>query len=691
MPDALDPQIIKKIEALRQSLHWHNYRYYILDDPEISDAEYDRMMRELVSLEKEWPALASADSPSQKIGSPPLDRFESVSHSMPMLSLDNAFNREEIIEFDRRVKRLLDSSEEILYTAEPKMDGVAVELVYEQGKLVQATTRGDGLIGELITPNVKTIKTVPLVLLAGGLDSIPPRLEVRGEVFIRLDSFKRLNEMRLNQGQQPFANPRNAAAGSLRQLDSKITAQRPLDIFFYGVGIAEGLQLTSHSQTLEVLEKLGLRINPLIQKTITINDVFAYYESIASQRQGLPYDIDGIVVKVDNLALQAALGATSRFPRWAVAYKFKALQETTRIIDIHVQVGRTGALTPVANLQPVKVGGVTVRRATLHNEDEIKRKDIRVGDTVLVQRAGDVIPEVVKVMTSKRDGTEKEFNMPEICPACHSNVVKLKKKDQEEAATRCINSRCPAQLKERIFHFSSKGAFDIEGLGTKLVDQLVDKSLLTSYADIFYLDRDSLLDLERMGEKSTDNLIAAIERSREISLNRFLYALGIRYVGENTAKILAARFRTLEDLLRFVEKGETAAKETFTSVKGIGEEIAESVVHFLMQPENLETVGRILGGGVRIFHEASIEEGGLEGKTFVLTGSLSHMSRHQAKANIEAAGGRVAGQVSGRTDYLIAGASPGSKLQKAKSLGIKILDEASFREMMQAALPHTEA
>jgi DNA ligase (NAD+) len=683
MPEPIDPQIFEKIEKLRRLLHWHNYRYYILDDPEVSDAEYDRMMQALVSLERDWPALASADSPSQKIGSPPLDKFESVTHSIQMLSLDNAFSAQDVIEFDRRVKRLLNKTEEILYTAEPKMDGVAVELIYEGGKLALASTRGDGLTGELITPNVKTIKAVPLILQPGESNHIPPRFEVRGEVFIRLDQFKRLNDMRLSDNQPPFANPRNAAAGSLRQLDSKITAQRPLDIFFYGVGVVDGLTLTSHSQTLEALEKLGLKTNPLAQKKITINDVLEYYGYMASLRQGLEYDIDGIVVKVDSLSLQRRMGATSRFPRWAIAYKFKALQETTQILDIEVQVGRTGALTPVAHLAPVQVAGVTVRRATLHNEDEIKRKGIRIGDTVLVQRAGDVIPEVVKAVESKRNGTEKEFKMPGNCPACQSQIVRLKKKDREEAASRCINSSCPAQLKERIAHFSSKGAFDIDGLGTKLVDQLVEKSLLASYADIFYLDRNPLLNLERMGEKSADNLIAAIDKSREITLSRFLYALGIRYVGENAAKILADKFKTLENILRLVNKGEAEAKEILKSVKGIGEETTESVVNFFMQAENVETVRKIIGGGVRIFHETSDDEKILEGKTFVLTGTLTHMSRHQAKARIVAAGGKVIGQVSGRTDYLVVGESPGSKLQKARELGVKILDEKAFQEMMQ--------
>ncbi|MGD9081174.1 MAG: NAD-dependent DNA ligase LigA, partial [Desulfobacterales bacterium] len=485
MPQNLNPQIIQKVDDLRKALHRHNYRYYVLDDPEISDAEYDRMMQTLKQLEEEHPQLASPDSPTARVGAPPLEKFDPVAHTIPMLSLDNGFNDEDILEFDKRIRRNLDTRDEILYTAEPKMDGVAVELIYENGILVTASTRGDGLTGEGITNNVKTIQTVPLVMQTDDLADIPPRMEVRGEVFIGLEAFRKFNQERVDQQLPPFANPRNAAAGSLRQLDSKITAARPLEIFFYGVGIVEDIELESHGELLESLKKWGFRINPLIRSGINIGSVLNYYRELNAERYQLAYDIDGVVVKVDRIDLQQRLGTTSRSPRWAIAYKFKAIQETTMIETIEVQVGRTGTLTPVAHLKPVNVGGVTVSRATLHNEDEILKKDVRIGDQVLVQRAGDVIPEIVKVIVSKRDGSETRFKMPRQCPVCDSPVVRM----AGEAATRCINSSCSAQVKERIKHFASKGAFDIDGFGTKLVDQLVDKELLSSFADIFKLDK----------------------------------------------------------------------------------------------------------------------------------------------------------------------------------------------------------
>ena len=459
MPQNLDPQIIQKVDDLRKALHRHNYRYYVLDDPDISDAEYDRMMQALKQLEDDHPELASPDSPTARVGAPPLEKFESVAHTIPMLSLDNGFNDDDILDFDKRVRRNLGARDEILYTAEPKMDGVAVELVYENGVLATASTRGDGLTGEGITSNVKTIKTVPLVMQTGGAHAVPARLEVRGEVFIGLEAFKTFNQERIDQELPPFANPRNAAAGSLRQLDSKITAARPLEIFFYGVGIVEGIEFESHGQLLESLAKWGFRVNPLIRSAVTIAAVLDFYRELGENRHQLAYDIDGVVIKVDQIALQQRLGATSRSPRWAIAYKFKAIQETTTVEAIEVQVGRTGALTPVAHLKPVNVGGVTVSRATLHNQDEIQKKDVRIGDRVLVQRAGDVIPEIVKVIASARDGSETHFEMPAQCPVCDSAVVRM----AGEAATRCINSGCSAQVKERIKHFASKAAFDIDG------------------------------------------------------------------------------------------------------------------------------------------------------------------------------------------------------------------------------------
>ena len=671
MPQNLSPQIIKKADDLRKALHRHNYRYYVLDDPEISDAEYDRMMQALKLLEEDHPQLASPDSPTARVGASPLQKFESVAHTIPMLSLDNGFNDEDILEFDRRVRRNLDTRDEILYTAEPKMDGVAVELIYENGKLVTASTRGDGLTGEVITTNVKTIQTVPLVMQTDGLTaSLPPGLEIRGEVFIGLEAFKKFNQERIDQELPPFANPRNAAAGSLRQLDSKITAARPLEIFFYGVGIIEDFEFESHGELLESLTKWGFRINPLIRCAVTIEAVLSYYRELNEKRHQLAYDIDGVVVKVDRIALQQRLGATSRSPRWAIAYKFKAIQETTTLEAIEVQMGRTGVLTPVAHLKPVNVGGVTVSRATLHNEDEIQKKDVRIGDQVLVQRAGDVIPEIVKVIASKRDGSETRFKMPKQCPVCDSAVVRI----AGEAATRCINSSCCAQVKERIKHFASKAAFDIDGLGTKLVDQLVDKKLLSSFADIFNLDENALSELERMGAKSAANLKNAIEHSKSITFARFLFALGIRHVGEHVAALLADHFQDLDALMN-------CPRAELESVEGIGPIVAESITHFFEQERNLHIINQLFDSGVKFETAARRKAGKLKDQVFVLTGALQNFSRSQAKALIEAAGGKVSGSVSGNTDYVVAGESPGSKLTKAKELGVAVIDEARFKEL----------
>jgi DNA ligase (NAD+) len=671
MPQNLDPQIIQQVDDLRKALHRHNYRYYVLDDPEISDAEYDRMMQALKQLEAEHPQLASPDSPTARVGAPPLEKFETVAHTIPMLSLDNGFNDEDILEFDKRIRRNLDTRDEILYTAEPKMDGVAVELIYENGILVTASTRGDGLTGEGITDNVKTIQTVPLVMQTEGLADIPPRLEVRGEVFIGLEAFKRFNQERIDQQLPPFANPRNAAAGSLRQLDSKITAARPLEIFFYGAGIVEDIEFESHSELLESLTKWGFRINPLIRSGITIGSVLDYYRELGEKRYQLAYDIDGVVVKVDRIALQQRLGATSRSPRWAIAYKFKAIQETTTLEAIEVQVGRTGALTPVAHLKPVNVGGVTVSRATLHNQDEIQKKDVRIGDQVLVQRAGDVIPEIVKVIASKRDGNETQFKMPTQCPVCDSAVVRM----AGEAATRCINSSCSAQVKERIKHFASKAAFDIDGFGSKLVDQLVDKKLLSSFADIFKLDENTLSELERMGAKSAANLVNAIEQSKSIAFARFLFALGIRHVGEHVAALLAGHFDDLDGIVK-------CSREELEAIDGIGPIVAESIVNYFKQERNRHVIDELFDSGITLGTTARTTTNELEDQVFVLTGSLQNFTRSQAKALIEAAGGRVSGSVSGKTDYVVAGESPGSKLDRAKNLGIKIIDEAQLRELL---------
>ncbi len=667
----MDSSIPKRIEELRQALHRHNYRYYVLDDPEISDAEYDRMMQALIKLETDYPELSSPDSPSLRVGSPPLEKFETVEHSLPMLSLENGFNDSDIMEFDRRISRNLNIDGEIIYTAEPKLDGVAVELVYENSRLVTASTRGDGFNGELITANVRTIRTVPLMLHNGIAKERPSLLEVRGEVFIGKDAFKRLNAERLDENLPPFANPRNAAAGSLRQLDSKITAKRPLEIFVYGVGRVTDLSLESHWDVLLALQEFGFKINPLIRPKITIRKVIDCYRELSEKRNLLPYDIDGMVVKVDSFAYQGLLGATSRSPRWAIAYKFKAIQETTRIVTIDVQVGRTGTLTPVAHLVPVKIGGVMVSRATLHNEDEIKRKDIKIGDTVLVQRAGDVIPEVVKVITSKRTGEEKTFNMPLSCPVCNSSVVR----SENEAALRCINTSCPAQIKERIKHFASKGAFDIEGLGDKLIKQLVEKKLLHSYADIFQLKEDVLKDLERMGLKSAANIVQAVENSKQIPLNRFIYALGIRHVGEHVAGILARTFKSFE-------KMRTAKPEELEAIREIGPVVARSIADFFRQHENQKIVKDMIDGGVRILEVADGKQNTLTGKIFVLTGALETMTRDEAKKRIEKAGGKVSGSVSRNTDYLVVGASPGSKLKRAEELGVVIIDEKTLNGLL---------
>ncbi|MBW2251231.1 MAG: NAD-dependent DNA ligase LigA [Deltaproteobacteria bacterium] len=671
MQDSVDPAIVEKVQALRAALHRHNYRYYVLDDPEISDSEYDRMMKELIEVEKTWPALSSPDSPSLRVGAPPVSKFETATHSIPMLSLDNGFEESDIFDFDNRVKKHLKVDGEIEYTAEPKLDGLAVELVYEMGKLAVASTRGDGIVGEVITSNIKTIPSVPLILQQEGKHKIPSHLEVRGEVFIGLAGFERLNKQRIDQGLSAFANPRNAAAGSLRQLDSSITAKRPLEIFFYGTGSVTDMVFYSHWEALQILQGFGLRINPIIRPKITIREAAGYYKELSKKRHELPYDIDGMVIKVDNISLQQELGTTSRSPRWAIAYKFEALQETTRIIDIEVQVGRTGALTPVAFLDPVNVGGVTVSRATLHNEDEIAKKDVRIGDKVFIRRAGDVIPEVVKVIEFKRTGKEKIFSMPQNCPACGSDTIRL----EGEAVKRCINTNCPAQVKERIKHFASKGAFDIDGLGDKLVEQMVDKGMLSSYADIFRLDKKYLEGLERMGGKSAQNLIDAIEDGKKISFSRFLYALGIRYVGEHVARVIADEFNSLESL-------SGASCNDLEAIDGIGPVAAKSVESFLNELENIKTIDRILNSGVQIFYETYNKEKRLYGKLFVLTGTLDGMARNLAKEMIEAAGGKVSGSVSRNTDYLVAGKSPGSKLARARSLGVEIIDEEFLKKLL---------
>jgi DNA ligase (NAD+) len=660
--------IKKRVEKLREEIEYHNYLYYVLDQPEISDAQYDRLMRELEKLEEEHPGLRSPNSPTQRVGASPLEAFEIVKHTLPMLSLANAFDETEARDFDKRVKKFLGSSADITYVAEPKLDGLAVELVYERGQFVVGSTRGDGVNGENITQNLRTIKTIPLQLIRKEIP-VPERLEVRGEVIIQLKRFKELNRKREEIGEPVFANPRNAAAGSVRQLDSKITVERPLEIYCYGVGEVRGRTFKTHSEILQTFPKWGLRTNPNIRRCENIDEVLEYYHKMNEKRETLPYEIDGIVIKVDRLDLQTRLGEISRSPRWALAFKFQPKQETTRILDIIVQVGRTGALTPVAVMEPVKVGGVEVSRATLHNQDEIDKKDVRVGDTVVIQRAGDVIPEVVQVVNSKRKGTEKKFRMPSKCPVCGAEVIK------GEAIHRCIGLDCPAQLKGRIKHFASKRAMDIEGLGVKLIDQLVDKGLVKDVADIYYINKQKLIELERMADKSAQNIIDAIEKSKTKPLSKFLYALGIRHVGETTAEDLARHFPRLDDFFRLSE-------EDLMEVEGIGPEVAASVHQFFRDKKNRESIELLKKAGVKVIEPKIKEKGKLAGKIFLFTGALKTFGRDEARILVESLGGMTASSVSKKVDFVVVGEDPGSKFDKAKDLGIKILTEEEFKKMI---------
>ena len=656
-----------RIRELRDLIDYHNTRYYVLDDPEISDAEYDRLLRELIEWEQRYPDLVTADSPTQRVGGASLDAFPTATHTIPMLSLDNALVDEEFFAFDQRTRRTLGSAEEIDYVCEPKLDGLAVELVYIDGRFTLGSTRGDGYTGEEITHNLKTIKSIPL-----KLQKAPPgRLEVRGEVILGIGEFTQLNQERQQRGEPLFANPRNAAAGSLRQLDARITASRPLNIFCYGIGQADALSFTTHWEMLERFKAMGLRINPLVERVRGAAAVIAYHQTMAQRRSQLPYEIDGIVVKVNAVNQQEQLGAKSRSPRWAIAFKFPARQEVTQILEIEVQVGRTGALTPVALLQPVKVGGVTVSRATLHNQDEIDRKDIRIGDWVVVQRAGDVIPEIVKVIESRRSGSEQPFQLPEACPACGSHTVR----PEDEAVRRCINLACPAQMKERVSHFASKRAMDIDGLGEKLIGQMVDAGLVRDVADLYTLTLEQLTRLERMADKSAANILAAIDASRHRPLDRLLFALGIRFVGEHIARVLVEAFPAIEKLL-------AADVDTLTQVREIGPQVAQSVRSFFTTPENLKVIARLRQAGIDMAPAAAAQGTLLSGKSVVLTGTLTSFTRQEAEKLIIALGGRPSSTVSSQTSYVVAGEAPGSKLDKARKLGITVLNETQFKEMI---------
>ncbi|MEJ2107839.1 MAG: NAD-dependent DNA ligase LigA [Acidiferrobacteraceae bacterium] len=662
----------REIEDLRRQIEHHNYLYYVLDRPEIPDAEYDRLMRRLQELEAAHPDLVTPESPTQRVGAKPLKQFAEVRHTIPMLSLNNAFSDEEAEEFDRRARERL-GEERIHYVAEPKLDGLAIAVVYENGALTRAATRGDGTTGEDVTLNVRTIESVPLRLRG---KHIPELLEVRGEVYMPHKGFAELNKRQVKRGEKTFANPRNAAAGSLRQLDPRITAERPLEMYCYGVGEVRGADLPDrHSKILEQLRDWGLRVSPEIKVVRGIDACLDYHRDLLDKRETLPYDIDGVVYKVDRIEQQQELGFVARAPRWALAHKFPAEEEMTKLRDIEVQVGRTGAVTPVARLEPVSVGGVTVTNATLHNEDEIERKDVRIGDTVIVRRAGDVIPEVVGVVKSKRPRNAKKFRMPKKCPVCGSEVERL----EGEAVARCTGGLfCPAQRREAIKHFASRRALDIEGLGDKLVEQLDEQGLVKDVAGLYGLSLEQVAGLERMAEKSAQNLLDALEDSKETTLARFIYALGIGQVGEATARNLARHFGNLPALQK-------ASLEDLEEVPDVGEVVAESIHTFFRQAHNKEVIQRLQKAGVHWKDEQPVSKAKqpLAGQTFVLTGTLDSMTRDEAKDRLQALGAKVSGSVSKKTNYVVVGAEPGSKAAKAEALGVTMLDEAAFARLLK--------
>jgi len=657
---------------LRRLIEHHNRLYYVLDAPEISDAAYDALLRELERLEHDHPELATADSPTRRVGAPPAAAFAPVRHGVPMLSLQNAFGTTELEEFDTRIRRLLGREEELDYLGEPKLDGLAVEVVYERGAFRSGSTRGDGTTGEDVTANLRTIRSLPLRLSADAGRAVPRRLEARGEVILRTSDFARLNAAREEAGEPPFANPRNAAAGSLRQLDPNVTAGRPLAILFHGVGLCTGFAHRTETELLAAFRDWGLPVPGEVRPCHGIAAGISHYRRLEERRDRLPYEIDGIVLKVDDVALQRELGAVSRSPRWAVAAKFPPRQAETVVRDVEFSVGRTGVVTPVAVMDPVRIGGVEVERATLHNEDEIRKKDVRIGDHVVVTRAGDVIPAVLEVVTARRRGRERVIRFPELCPSCGSPISR----EEGQAAWRCTSLACPARLKETIRHFASRRAMDIEGLGEKLVDQLVDRGLVRSVADLYRLDAASVATLERMAAKSAANLVAAIDRSRHPSLARLLFALGIRHVGEQTARAIAARFGSIGRL-------EAADEDALTAVRDVGPQVAASVAAFFRQPANRATVEALLDGGV--VPEPPERAGGdeLAGLAFVFTGALEGMTRPEAEALVAAHGGRAASSVSRKTTHVVAGTDPGSKAARARELGVPVLDENGFRALLR--------
>lgn len=664
MPEKISEDIRNEIEKLVKDLNYHCYRYYVLDSPLISDKEYDRLYFRLKRLEEQY-GLVLPDSPTQRVGAPPLDKFGKVKHTEPMLSLDNAFSWEDMEEFDKRIKRLLKPDEDIEYTVEPKYDGLAIELTYRNGLLYKASTRGDGHEGEDVTRNIRTIKSVPMKI--GPVSAVPEEIDIRGEVYMDISEFEKLNEERERKGEPSFANPRNAAAGSVRQLDSSITASRRLHLACYGVGSAKGADFRSQFEFIQWLKKARFPVPAVVKELKGIDKVIQTVREIGDKRKDFSFETDGAVIKVNDFRLQKQLGMKTREPRWAIAYKFAAHQGTTKILDIQGSVGRTGVITPFAIFEPVRIGGVTVSRSTLHNWDEMKRKDIKIGDTVVVERAGDVIPHVMSVIKEKRTGREKPFPVPERCPACGSKVVR----EQGEVAARCVGLNCPAQVQERIIHFASRGAMDIEGLGEKNVELLYSKGLINHFVDIFKLKKDDLLKLPRFAEKSSQNLIDAIEKSKHPTLSRFIYALGILHVGEYASKLLAGNFEKLEDLYHI-------KPDDILQIRQIGDKIAASVSDFFTDNKNLHTLDELKKLGLRIVNpdfagkSRGRETKPLDGLTFVITGTLPK-PRNEVEELVESLGGHAASSVSKSTDYVLVGENPGSKLEKAKDLGIKTI------------------
>lgn len=661
--------IIEKLTELKRLINEHNINYYIHDKPIISDSEYDELLRELIKIEEKFPELVTQDSPTQRVGASPLSSFNTIEHRIPMLSLANAMNNGEIKDFDKQIKKFLSTEDEIEYTCEPKLDGLAVELVYENGIFQYGSTRGNGVTGEDITQNLRSIKSIPLKIL----DNTPPKLlEIRGEVFINHNDFEKLNLSRLKNGEQPFANPRNCAAGSLRQLDSKISANRPLKINCYAFGVLDGVEFDSHSDFLNQLPKWGFPVNNLIKTGMGKEFLIQFKENIESLRENLKYDIDGVVFKVNSLKKQNELGNRSRSPRWAIAGKFKSRQATTVINNIIASVGRTGAVTPVAQLEPVKVGGVIVSNATLHNQDEIDRKDVRVGDTVIIQRAGDVIPEVVMVIFEKRKQKSIPYILPAHCPECKSEIIK----SEGEVVARCQNFTCPAQIKGRLKHFVSKNCMDIDGFGEKLVEQLVDNNIISNISDIFQLEINDIKNLDRQGEKSAQNTIDSIDKSKTATLSRFIHGLGIRNVGEHASKILEKKFHNLENII-------SADLENLLEIHEVGEIMAKSITDFFSNQINIEMINNCIHHGLNFELGSKTNSNKFEGLSFVFTGSLIELKRSEAKKIVEENGGQVGASISKKTNFVVAGENAGSKLKKAKDQNIPIISEIEFIKLLK--------